>query len=142
MKTKLKFLLLIFFGFTISAFAATADLEYKEKTIDDEFAKLEKLEQYIAKHPEATLESVKHTNPELLEGYELIATTEPNFSLTKEMPIVGGFWWGCCLGIIGLGLVYAITDNDPHQVKQALWGCIIATLLWGIGGLWDPFGWF
>ncbi|MBA4850842.1 hypothetical protein [Emticicia sp. BO119] len=143
MKTKLNLLLILLLCITFSGFAATtADLEYKEQSIDNEFAKIEKLEKYLAIHPEATLESIKKTNPELLEGFDLIATTETNFSPTKEMPIVGGFWWGCCLGIVGLGLVYFITDNDRDQVRQALWGCIIATLLWGIGGFWDPFGWF
>ncbi|RYU97608.1 hypothetical protein [Emticicia agri] len=145
MKTKWNLLLIFLFCATISGFAATssaADLEYKEQTVDNEFAKIEKLEQFLVSHPKATLETVKKTNPELLEGFELIATTETNFSPTKEMPIVGGFWWGCCLGIVGLGLVYFITDNDKDQVRQALWGCIIATILWGIGGIWNPFGWF
>ncbi len=145
MKTTLNLLLIFLLGITFSGFAATtapADLEYKEQTIDDEFGKIEKLEEYLAAHPEATLETIKKTNPELLKGFDLIETTETNFSSTKEMPIVGGFWWGCCLGIVGLGLVYIITDNDKDQVRQALWGCIIATLLWGIGGFWDPFGWF
>lgn len=142
MKTKLNLLLILLLGITLSGFAATADLEYKEQTIDDEFAKVEKLEQYLAAHPEATLETVKKTNPELLQGFDLIETTETNFLPSKEMPVVSGFWWGCCLGIVGLGLVYFITDNDKDQVRQALWGCIIATLIWGIGGFWDPFGWF
>ncbi|RFS16320.1 hypothetical protein [Emticicia sp. C21] len=145
MKTKLNLLLIFLLGITVSGFASTAasaDLEYKEQTIDDKFAKVEKLEQYLAAHPEATLETVKKTNPELLKGFDLIETTETNFSPTKEMPIVGGFWWGCCLGIVGLGLVYFITDNDKDQVRQALWGCIIATILWSVGGLWNPFGWF
>ncbi|WP_337044711.1 hypothetical protein [Emticicia sp. 17c] len=142
MKTKISLLLLLFFVTVISSFAVTAELQYQAKKIDNEFAKVEALEKYLSEHPEATLESVKQTNPELLEGFELIETTETNLSPMKEMPIVGGFWWGCCLGIVGLGLVYIITDNDRDQVKQALWGCIIATLIWGIGGFWDPFGWF
>jgi len=142
MKTKLSFLFIFFFGMVISGFAAPVDLEYKETSIDNAFAKVENLEKYLAEHPEATIESIKKDHPELLEGYELITTTETNLLTTKEMPIVGGFWWGCCLGIVGLGLVYFITDNDHDEVKKALWGCIISTILWGVGGFWDPFGWF
>ena len=137
-------LILLSFIFT-STFAATstADLEYKPKSVEEEFARVNKLEEYLSEHPEATLETIKQTNPALLEGIDLITTTTgANFAPTKEMPLLGGFWWGCCLGIVGLGLVYFITDNDRDEVRKALWGCIITTLIVGIGGLWNPFGWF
>jgi hypothetical protein len=59
-----------------------------------------------------------------------------------EMPLVSGFWWGCCLGVVGLLVVYLVTDHDKDQVRKALIGCVISTLIVGIGGLLDVFSWF
>lgn len=141
MKTKVTlffFLMCLIIGTT---FAADTDLEYKVVTVEDEFAKVNKLEQYLSEHPDMTFEQVKQAKPELLEGIDLISNTNTNFAPSKDMPLVGGFWWGCCLGVVGLALVYFITDHDQDQVRKAFWGCIIATVLWGIGGLWNPFNW-
>lgn len=132
------FLMCLIIGTT---FAADADLEFKTATVEDEFTKVNKLEQYLSEHPDMTFEKVKQTKPELLEGIDLISNTNTNFAPSKDMPLVGGFWWGCCLGVVGLALVYFITDHDQDQVRKAFWGCIIATVLWGIGGLWNPFNW-
>ena len=88
-----------------------------------------------------TDEELKQTKPELLKGFDLLSNTDANFAPTKNMPLVGGFWWGCCLGVVGLALVYFITDHDKDQVRKAFLGCVVATVIWGIGGLWNPFGW-
>lgn len=141
MKTAVKFLFVMLSFVASTAFAADADLEYKAVTVEDEFAKVNKLEQYLAEHPNMTYEQVKKAKPELLEGVDLISNTNTNLVPTKDMPLVGGFWWGCCLGVVGLALVYFITDNNKDQVRVAFWGCIIATIFWGIGGLWNPFSW-
>lgn len=141
MKTAVKFLFIMLSFVASTAFAANTDLEYKAVTVEDEFAKVNKLEQYLSEHPNMTYEQVKKAKPELLEGVDLIANTNTNFAPTKDMPLVGGFWWGCCLGVVGLALVYFITDHDKDQVRKAFWGCVIATILWGIGGFWNPFSW-
>lgn len=141
MKTAVKFLFIMLSFVASTAFAANADLEYKTVEVEDEFAKVNKLEQYLAEHPNMTYEQVKKSKPELLEDVDLIANTNTNLVPTKDMPLVGGFWWGCCLGVVGLALVYFITDHDKDQVRKAFWGCVIATIIWGIGGLWNPFGW-
>lgn len=123
------------------AYAENSDLDLKAKNVENEFSKVNKLEKYLAEHPEMTYEQIKQSKPELLEGFDLISNTNTNFAPTKDMPLVGGFWWGCCLGIVGLALVYFITDNNKDQVRVAFWGCLIATIFWGIGGLWNPFNW-
>lgn len=141
MKTKVTLLFFLMCLIIGTAFATDADLEFKAVRVEDEFAKVNKLEKYLAENPEMTFEQVKQAKPELLDGIDLISNTNTNFAPSKEMPLVGGFWWGCCLGVVGLALVYFITDHDQDQVRKAFWGCIIATVLWGIGGLWNPFNW-
>ncbi len=141
MKIRLKFLTLLLSFLTTSTFATNTDLDFQSDEVKNEFAKVNKLEKYLSEHPDVTLQELKLTKPELLNGFDLVANTDTNFAPTKDMPLVGGFWWGCCLGVVGLALVYFITDHDRDQVRKAFWGCLIATVLWGIGGLWNPFSW-
>lgn len=74
--------------------------KYKPVEVEDEFAKVNKLEQYLIEHPNMTYEQVKKVKPELLEGVDLIYNTNTNFAPTKDMPLVGDFWWGW----FGIGL--------------------------------------
>lgn len=141
MKRKANSLIFLLSFFTISTFAANTDLDYQSAIVKSEFSKVDKLEKYLNEHPEVTLEELKQTKPELLKGFDLLSNTDANFAPTKNMPLVGGFWWGCCLGVVGLALVYFITDHDKDQVRKAFLGCVVATVIWGIGGLWNPFGW-
>ena len=52
---------------------------------------------------------------------------------------IPGFWWGFCLGLIGVLVVALTIDNDrakKEQIKKALIGCVVGgltyTLLWVI----------
>jgi hypothetical protein len=128
-------LLLLFLCLSFGVFAKTADLKVEKSEIEKEFASVSSLEQYLLAHPNADLETIKTENPELLAGVELEASTKVSMAPQEKMPLVSGFWWGCVLGIIGLALVYFITENDKSEVKSALWGCLVATLLWGLGGI-------
>jgi hypothetical protein len=126
--------------FTFSSLWANTEFE---KTISDkEFEKIQKIEAFVEANPEVTLAELQKSNSELLSNVELLdETSTTNLNAVKDMPLLGGFWWGCCLGVIGLALVYFITDNDRDQVKKAFIGCLIATLFLGVGGLINPFGW-
>lgn len=115
--------------------------EFTTPALDQNFSKLNQLESYVNNHPGATIETLKSENNELIQNLSIEESSISVNNMAGDMPIVGGFWWGCCLGVIGLLLVYFITDNDRDQVKSALWGCLIATLLWGLGGIWNPFSW-
>jgi hypothetical protein len=137
-----KLLVTIFVIFNFVNLFANEGFEYAKAVSESEFEELNKIENYLESHPQATFEVIKTENPDLLANLKLHDKAEPeSVVLAKDMPLVGGFWWGCCLGIIGLALVYFITDNDREQVKKALIGCLIATLVWSIGGLWNPFSW-
>ena len=135
-----KVVLSLIVTFTFSSLWANTEFE---KTISDkEFEKIQKIEAFVEANPEVTLAELQKSNSELLSNVELLdETSTTNLNAVKDMPLLGGFWWGCCLGVIGLVLVYFITDNDRDQVKKAFIGCLIATLFLGVGGLINPFGW-
>jgi hypothetical protein len=135
-----KVILSLIVTFTFTSLWANSEFE---KTISDkEFEKIQKIEAFVEANPETTLEVLKQSDSELLSGVELLdETSATSLNAVKDMPLLGGFWWGCCLGVIGLALVYFITDNDRDQVKKAFIGCLIATLFLGVGGLINPFGW-
>jgi hypothetical protein len=119
-----------------------ANGEFDNNVSKTEFNQINQLETYVEANPQTTLSEIKVNNPELLNGVELLdETATSSLGAVKDMPLVSGFWWGCCLGVIGLAIVYFVTDHDKDQVRKALFGCLIATVLWGVGGLWNPFSW-
>jgi hypothetical protein len=122
-------LLLLFFQTTFASI-----------NVDHEFRKLNEIENFVLENPGTELADLDSA---LLEGITLHTDASAiNTNMAKGMPVVGGFWWGCCLGVVGLALVYFISDNDRSQVRPAVWGCIISTLVFGgIYGFWNPFGW-
>jgi hypothetical protein len=60
---------------------------------------------------------------------------------------IPGFFWGFCLGILGIILVYVAIDDagaKKREVKQAIIGCAIWSVLWVVlyFGLWAASPWF
>lgn len=133
----------LFFLFTgVFAFANSSDEVFTldRQALNNEFKGLEKVESYVQQHDGVSLEQVQQANPSVLENVNIEKDSVAGINhINKEMPIVGGFWWGCLLSVLGLALVYFITDNDSQQVKAALWGCLLSALLTGGGLLWSPF---
>jgi hypothetical protein len=128
---------------TFAALAVTPDssFELDAATLEAEFSDLDKIESFIENNDGVTLQELTAERADLLESVILMADTSTVFT-TEEMPILGGFWWGCCLGIVGLALVYFITDNDRDEVKKALIGCVISSLVIGLGGIFNVFNIF
>lgn len=101
-----------------------------EQSINAEFEKLNKLEQYVTSHEGTTLEDVKDT--ELTKDLNL-DTNVINSVAAGDLPLnIPAFWWGCVLGVLGIILVYVLTDKDKEQTKKALYGCLIWTVLWAV----------
>jgi hypothetical protein len=51
-----------------------------------------------------------------------------------DLPLgIPGFWWGFCLGLIGIQLVYILMEDSPdrkEQTKKALIGALIWVGIW------------
>lgn len=104
--------------------------EYNEKNIESEFEQLNKIETYVLNHDGATLSEVQSQNPKLLAGIELNPESSTNF-LKGDLPAnIPPFIWGCVLGVIGILLVYILSDNDKDLTKKAVIGCLVG---WGAG---------
>ncbi len=112
---------------SVQSFGA-GSFDFDQQSVDQEFQKLNEIEELVAGNPDLTYQSLQESYPELTADL----SSENGVSQTAgDMPILGPFWWGCILGIIGLLLVYVITDNDKAQLKSALVGCVVGTLVWG-----------
>ncbi len=124
----MKKLLIVFLTvFSVQAFA-TSESVFDQPELGQDFKKLDKIESLVAAQPDLTFDTLKADFPELSSGL----SSETGINQTAgNMPLVGPFWWGCILGIVGLLLVYIITDNDKAQLKSALIGCVVGTLIWG-----------
>lgn len=139
-----KLTLFTLFLCTIHAvFAATPNFKLDENSVQAEFSELNKIESFVIQNEGITLSELQENHADVVADIELIEETSTVLSM-GEMPLVGGFWWGCCLGIVGLALVYFITDNDKEQVKSALIGCVLFTVIGGglYGFLGNPLNWF
>lgn len=131
----MKALLLTVLGFCMTVAVYASDVPFTS-----EFSELDKIEQLVSQEG-LDMQAFAAQHPEMAAAVNWAPENTVTF-VAKEMPIARGFWWGCCLGVIGLALVYIISDNNKQEVKSALIGCLVSTLLFGIGGLIDPFGWF
>jgi hypothetical protein len=101
-----------------------------EQSINAEFEKLNKLEQYVNANEGTTLEDVKDT--ELTKDLNL-DTNVTNTIASGELPLnIPAFWWGCVLGVIGILVVYLVTDKDKDQTKKAMFGCLVFAAVWAI----------
>jgi cytochrome c biogenesis protein CcdA len=49
----------------------------------------------------------------------------------SEPPLgIPSFLWGCILGVVGILLVYILTDGDKAETKKALWGMLVWIGVW------------
>jgi hypothetical protein len=104
---------------------------YDESQINADFDQLNKIEKYVEKN-DVTLEELQAQNADLVAGIDL--NTEAAASLAAaELPAgIPAFWWGCVLAVLGVILVYVLTDQDKEQTKKALFGCLVFAGAWVI----------
>lgn len=117
---------------------------FEEDQISAEFDQLNKIEKYV-QESNVTLEELQAQNSDLVAGIDLSADTAGALA-AADLPLgIPAFWWGCVLTILGVILVYVLTDQDKEQTKKALIGCLVTAgayiifyvvlygLVWGTG---------
>lgn len=116
-------------------------LEFNEQEVNAELQQLNQLETYVLSNEGVTLDEVTASKSQLTEGLNLEPNSIATIMAKGELPgNIPPFWWGFCLGWVGLLLVYILTDNDRDQVKKAFTGCLISAavgvvfyiILWGL----------
>ncbi len=91
-----------------------------EASLEVAMADLNKLDSYLQQHQDATYQDVAKNNAQLVANVSPIAAPAGG-----DGPLgIPSFLWGCVFGVIGILLVYLMTDNDMDETKKALWGCL------------------
>lgn len=129
-------------------FAGNADLfSYDRDQINDEFTELNMLENYVKINEGITLTSLVNENHPLIAGISVSNPFNPAIPFSDVPLGIPSFWWGCCIGVWGVAVVYFVTE-DKEETKIALKGCVVGTLvgvvlyfgvyIWALGyaGLW------
>ncbi|MEL7342362.1 MAG: hypothetical protein AAGM67_17900 [Bacteroidota bacterium] len=87
---------------------------------------LSQLEAYVKANPGVSLEQLQAEAHPLIADLQL--SQDASISATEPPLGVPSFLWGFCLGIIGLAIVYFVTE-DREQTEKALIGCLIGGLI-------------
>ena len=122
--------LLILLIFTFNAYAENP---FEKINTDKEFEKLNKLESIVNHNPNFTVDSVIKEQPQLLKELGIEKDTKSSVSNTEDPMNPAGFpafWWGFCLGVWGIIIVYLITDNDKSAINKTVKGCITASAIY------------
>lgn len=135
---KLTTLLSILFLSVGVSFANEKSAETYSYDATADFDQLNKIEKYVESSG-ATLEEMQASNSTLLKDLTLAPDSSAAFAV-DELPLgIPAFWWGCVLTLLGVILVYVLTDKDKDQTKKALYGCLVTggvyllyIIFWGV----------
>jgi cytochrome c biogenesis protein CcdA len=101
----------------------------EEDQISAEFDQLNKIEKYV-EQSDVTLEELQAQNPDLVAGIDLSSNSADALASADLPGGIPAFWWGCVLAVLGVILVYVLTDQDKEQTKKALIGCLVFAGAW------------
>lgn len=110
-------------------FAGNADMfSYDRDQLNNEFADLNMLENYVKVNEGITLTSLMDENHPLISGISFVNPFDLTMPFAEPPLGIPSFWWGCIIGVWGIAVVYFVTQ-DSEETKQALKGCVIGTLV-------------
>jgi cytochrome c biogenesis protein CcdA len=124
MKRILSLITILALSFTVAT--AAEPINFDAQNIDSEFEQLNKIEKFVINNEGTTLDNLKSQNSELLSNINIEADSA-SVVASSDLPAgIPAFWWGCVLTILGVVLVYVLTDKDNAQTKKALLGCLVS----------------
>lgn len=105
---------------------------YNHDAVAIEMAALNTLEDFVIANPGVSLADMQAAENELVAGMG-DANAFYGFDMMNDKALgIGGFLWGCCLGPVGVLVVWLVAD-DPSETKKSIYGCIVNALLGGSG---------
>lgn len=128
MKIRYAGLVLLFCSFSLFSIAkeTAQPFDYDENQMTQEFEKLNRIEEFVSKNKGLDIKELEKVNPQLFSDIEIRQEAAMAFDTKDELPLgVPSFWWGCCLGGLGILLVYIFSDEDKEQTKKAFYGCLV-----------------
>lgn len=103
----------------------TQAFDFEDENLEAEFEQLNKIESFVESNQGVTLDELKANNNSLVDGITISGDAAASVA-ADELPLgIPAFWWGCVLAIVGVILVYVLTDQDKDQTKKALFGCLV-----------------
>lgn len=124
---------LLIVGLNVNAAESDA-FKVDKQQIQNEFTDLNALEQTVIDNNNMSLTELQQNNL-LPDNFSAMNFTNTNMMMEPPLGIPG-FWWGCVLGVVGVLIVYFLSEKDKAETKQALIGCLVAT---GVIILWQVF---
>ena len=101
---------------------------FDEELINNELSELNALDSYIEENENVTFASLVEEGNPLIANIENSAAPMGMAGQDGEPPLgIPSFLWGCVFGVIGLVVVYIMTDENKDETKKALWGCVAST---------------
>lgn len=145
MKQIYLFSMVLLMAFSTDLFAGAGDLfNYDKQAVEAELADLTELENYVDNNPTKTLSVLAQEGNQLLAGLNL--SSPIGLSMMFDDPPLGipSFLWGCAFGVVGVAIVYFVTDEDKDETKKAFYGCIASTVVYVVlyAVWWSSLGWF
>jgi hypothetical protein len=107
-------------------------LTLDESALNEAMQELNVLDEFLDENAGVTYADLESSESELIIGVEN-STAPLGMPADSESPLgIPAFLWGCILGVIGILIVYIITDGDKDQTRKALWGMLVWIGVWVI----------
>jgi hypothetical protein len=101
-----------------------------ELALDEAMMELNELDAYLDVNAGVTYTDLQTAESDLIIGLDN-STSPLGMDQENEPPLgIPSFLWGCILGIVGILIVYIITDGDKMETKKALWGMLVWVGVW------------
>ena len=101
---------------------------FDDELLNDELSELDELDAYLEENQDVTFEALAEAESPLVANIASNASPMGMAGQEGEPPLgIPSFLWGCVFGVVGLAVVYIMTDQDMDQTKKAMWGCVAST---------------
>jgi len=113
---------------TDSEIQATANFDDSE--IYQAFADISSLDKYLQTNEDKTYSDLKTEDVSMLNGVSSSTTLPLGSPESDELALgIPSFLWGCVFGVLGVVIVYIMTDDNKVQTKKAVYGCVASTIV-------------
>ncbi len=118
---------------TVSLFDES-DFSFNEAQLFAELEELNALDAFVEINEGITFSELEASENLLVA--EMDSAAAPMGMATNDgdtAPLgIPSFLWGCVLGVVGLLIVYIMTDQNKDEAKKALWGCVASSVVGGV----------
>jgi Gpi18-like mannosyltransferase len=103
---------------------------FDESEVYAAFEGLSQLDQYLQVNDNVSYTDVAKVNSDILSNVSASSSLPLSAPAGDELALgIPSFLWGCVFGIIGVLVVYLMTDKDKEQTKKALYGCAASSVV-------------